>query len=155
MKKTILTLTLTLLLLFSTKSYAQDYQRAVGIRLGTGIGVTYKQFLKPSAAIEATLDLGNMFTHNNFNIVATATYQFNFDVNVEGLSLYTGPGASIGTYLGDHTGFLLAIAGVAGVEYKFNKTPIALSFDWTPKLRLTQGVGFIGDNFGLGVKYTF
>lgn len=85
---------------------------------------------------------------------ATGIYQFHFDVNVDGLSLYAGPGASLGLFLGDSNGVLMAIDGMAGIEYKFENTPIAISFDWNPKVQIITNAGFKPGNFGLTIRYT-
>lgn len=44
---------------------------------------------------------------------------------------------------------------VAGLEYKFNKLPIAVSVDWQPGYALNAGGGFGSKGGGFGVKYTF
>lgn len=142
-------------LLISISSFAQNYDKAIGLRIGSGVGITYKQFLNPGQAIEANLGLNELFSNDNLNLVVGANYQFHFDVNVPGLTLYAGPGASLGLFLGEHNDFLLSIDGIGGIEYKFNNVPIALSLDWKPQLQLISDVHFRATNFGLGVKYTF
>jgi hypothetical protein len=81
-------------------------------------------------------------------------YQFHFNVDVDGLSLYAGPGASAGIYVGDESGFMMSIDGIGGVEYKFHNAPIALSFDWNPKVQIINDAGFKPSNFGLTIRYT-
>ncbi len=140
-------------MLISMGAFSQNYTDAVGLRLGSSIGASYKHFLNRSNAIEAILDL-DIFEKDQMKLRATGIYQFHFDVNVDGLSLYAGPGASLGLFLGDSNGVLMAIDGMAGIEYKFENTPIAISFDWNPKVQIITNAGFKPGNFGLTIRYT-
>ncbi len=150
MKKTLL---LFAAIVIMSSAFAQEYTQAIGLRIGSSIGASYKQFIQPTRAIEGILDL-DILDGDQMKIKVTGIYQFHFDVNVDGLSLFAGPGASAGIYIGDRSGFLMAIDGMAGVEYKFANAPIALSFDWNPKVQIITDAGFKPNNFGLTVRYT-
>lgn len=150
MRKIVLLLTA---IIITNGSFAQDYTKAIGLRIGSSIGASYKQFMLPSQAIEGILDL-DILDSDKMKIKVTGIYQFYFDVDIDGLSLFAGPGASAGIYVGDSSGFLMAIDGMAGVEYKFRNAPIALSFDWNPKVQIITNAGFKPDNFGLTIRYT-
>ncbi|MFA6769664.1 MAG: hypothetical protein WCR71_00640 [Bacteroidales bacterium] len=150
MRKTLLLLAA---IIITSGAFAQDYTKAIGLRIGSSIGASYKQFLQPTHAIEGILDL-DIIDKDQMKIKVTGIYQFHFDVNVDGLSLFAGPGASAGIYIGDSSGFLMAIDGMAGIEYKFMNAPIVLSFDWNPKVQIITNAGFKPDNFGLTVRYT-
>ncbi len=132
---------------------SQDYTRAIGLRLGSSVGASYKQFLNPGNAIEGILDL-DIIDRDHMKIKVTGIYQFHKNINVDGLSFYFGPGASAGIYVGDSSGFLMAIDGMLGLEYKFPTAPIALSIDWNPKVQIITNAGFKPDNFGLTVRFT-
>lgn len=140
-------------LLITSSVYSQNYTRAIGLRLGSSVGASYKQFLEPTRAIEGILDL-DILNKDMMKIKVSGIYQFHFDVNVDGLSLYAGPGASAGIYVGDASGFLMSVDGMAGVEYKFANAPVALSFDWNPKVQIITNAGFKTDNFALTVRFT-
>lgn len=150
MKKTLLIFAAFFMM---SSAFAQEYTQAIGLRIGTSIGASYKQFIQPTRAIEGILDL-DILDEDQMKIKVTGIYQFHFDVNVDGLSFFVGPGASAGIYIGDSSGFLMAIDGMAGVEYKFANAPIALSFDWNPKVQIITDAGFKPNNFGLTVRYT-
>ena len=150
MRKIVLLLTA---IIITNGVFAQDYTKAIGLRIGSSIGASYKQFMIPSQAIEGILDL-DILDSDKMKIKVTGIYQFHFDVDIDGLSLFAGPGASAGIYVGDSSGFLMAIDGMAGVEYKFRNAPIALSFDWNPKVQIITNAGFKPDNFGLTIRYT-
>lgn len=150
MKRVVLVL---ILILSGSLLFAQNYNRAIGLRLGSGVGASYKQFIKPTAAVEGIIDMG-ILTPDHKKLNVTGIYQFHFNVNVDGLSLYAGPGLSAGIYVGDASGFIMAIDGMAGVEYKFQNSPLALSFDWNPKIQMIKNAGLHSDNFGLTLRFT-
>ncbi len=148
MKKTLL---LLIALLSVSGLFAQNYTSSIGLRIGSSIGASYKQFLEPTRAIEGILDL-DIIEKDHMKIKVTGIYQFHYNVNVDGLVLYAGPGASAGIYVGDSSGFMMSIDGMAGVEYKFHNSPIALSFDWNPKVQIITNSGFKPNNFALTVR---
>lgn len=132
---------------------AQDYTRSIGLRIGSSIGASYKEFIRPSTAIEGILDL-DILDEDKMKLKLSGFYQFHFNVDVDGLSLYAGPGASAGIYVGDESGFMMSVDGIGGIEYKFHNAPIALSFDWNPKVQIINDAGFKPSNFGLTIRYT-
>ncbi len=133
--------------------YSQNYTNAIGLRIGSSIGASYKEFISKDRAIEGILDL-DILKKDEMKLKLSGIYQFHYNVNVDGLSLYAGPGASAGIYVGDSSGFMMSIDGMAGIEYKFHNTPIALSFDWNPKVQIITDAGFKPNNFGLTIRYT-
>jgi len=156
MKKIILTLTLALFL--NTLASAQDYNTAIGLRLGTSIGVTARHFLGEKSAVEGLL------TTRWQGLEITGLYEFsNNAFDVDRLNWYFGFGAHLGFYNGDNTPWgesgtsyaILGIDGIIGMEYSFIDVPINLSLDWKPMFNLTSYTGFWGDALALSVRYTF
>lgn len=143
-------------LTISSALFAQDYGRAVGIRFGGGVSANYKQFISSSNAFQIDLGLDNLFDSNYFNILASGTYLWNWGTEVNGLSLYAGPGASIGIHQGsEHSGIALSIDGLAGIEYVIPKVPLAVSLDYRPQINLVPEARFFAYGLGLGIKYIF
>ncbi|MFA6334055.1 MAG: hypothetical protein WCX48_00670 [Bacteroidales bacterium] len=153
MKKSLL---VVVALLISFSAFSQNYSKAIGFRLGSSVGASYKQFLTAGTAVEGIFDL-DIIGNDNTKIKGSGYYQFHFDVNVDGLSLYAGPGASAGVFIDGKykNNFVMSIDAMGGVEYKFNNVPIVLAFDWTPKLQIISDAGFKPANFALTVRYTF
>jgi len=156
MKKIILTLTLALFL--NTLASAQDYNTAIGLRLGTSIGVTARHFLGEKSAVEGLL------TTRWQGLEITGLYEFsNNAFEVDRLNWYFGFGAHLGFYNGNNTPWgesgtsyaILGIDGIIGMEYSFIDVPINLSLDWKPMFNLTSYTGFWGDALALSVRYTF
>ena len=119
------------------------YKTAIGLKALWGIGVTGKFFMKENTAIETIVHydgLGGTGTALNL----TALYEYHGNVGLPGLRWYLGGGASVGyTKLKDMPEFegvaesdgnkgniSFGIDAVAGLEYKFNKLPIAISVDF-------------------------
>ena len=156
MKKIILTMTLALFL--NTFASAQDYNTAIGLRLGTSIGVTARHFLGEKSAVEGLL------TTRWQGLEITGLYEFsNNAFEVDRLNWYFGFGAHLGFYNGNNTPWgesgtsyaILGIDGIIGMEYSFIDVPINLSLDWKPMFNLTSYTGFWGDALALSVRYTF
>jgi hypothetical protein len=147
---------LVLMLFISTSSFSQSYERAVGIRIGSSIGGSYRQFLSQNKAFEAILDL-DIIGRDYMKVKGSGYYLFHFNLNVDGLALFAGPGASAGVFVsGDYRDkLILSVDGMGGIEYKFNNAPIVLAFDWNPKVQIVTDAGFKPANFALTVRYTF
>ena len=143
-------------LLISLSTFSQNYSKAIGLRLGSSIGVSYKQFFSADRAAEALFDI-DILGKNTTKIKASCYYEFHFDVNIDGLSLYAGPGVSAGAFVSGLYGkyFVMSVDAMGGVEYKFNNVPVVLAFDWTPKFQFITDSGFKPANFALTARYTF
>lgn len=77
--------------------------------------------------------------------------------DVQGLNWYYGFGGSLGIEkeIKKEEGFLMSADGVLGLDYKFEKAPVVLAFDWRPKLQFSPGVDIRAGDFGLSVRYAF
>ena len=145
-------LVLFTLLSIGSTLFSQEYKSAVGLRLGSSLGVSYKNFIEPNKAIEGVLDLDILY-RNEMKVEVKGLYLFHFGLNVDGLSAFAGPGVSAGIYVGDSSGYIMSIEGMAGFEYKFHNSPIALSFDWNPRLQMIKSAGLKGDGFAITIRY--
>jgi hypothetical protein len=150
MKKTVL---FTVLLLFSLGAMAQNYDKSIGLRLGSSVGVTYKQFLSERNALEFFGDL-HFINGTVLNVSGEYLWQWNIG-DIDGFDWYVGPGVSLGMWLGDGSNVNLALNGIIGLEYKFATIPLALSVDYNPHFYFLHGAGFVGDYSALSVRYTF
>jgi len=146
---------------FCFTATAQDYDMAVGFRLGYGSGITVKKVLNTNASLEGIID----FRYRGFAV--TGLYEVNrYDVfDVDRLNWYFGAGAHVGSYrsfgtfvncqdCNDNT-FFMGLDGILGIEYNFTEVPINVSLDWKPALNLAGLTGFWGDNGALSARYYF
>lgn len=152
MKKTC-TLVFTFVVLFTTFSHAQDYKTAAGVQLDFGdgstlVGPSVKYFFKDNHAVEGEVLFGTGITF------LQAFYQYHKSIdNAKGLQWYVGAGPSLGLTSGTSSFY---IRPMAGLDYKLNDIPLALSFDWRPFLYLGSnsfGSRFTAARFGIGIKY--
>lgn len=158
MKKLIFTLIVgaALFTVNMTSAKAQDYKNAIGGRLGSANGITFKTGLSKGAMLELIGNFRSTRGIDYFRI--TGLYEVYNPINgAAGLNWYYGGGATIGSvrvkgYEGD---IYLGANGVLGLDYKFNGAPINLSLDWIPTLQLTPGTDFYIGDVGLGIRFTF
>ncbi|MDD4067818.1 MAG: hypothetical protein PHV65_02975 [Bacteroidales bacterium] len=152
--KRILVIISALLITLSAKG--QDYERAVSARLGTSIGASYKQFVTAGSAFEAVTSL-DIIGKNDRKLTLSTYGEYHYNLGVDGLSLFGGPGVSFGLYIaGDYRdGAVFSIDLISGIEYKLPDYPFIIAFDWNPKLQMVTNSGIKPANFGISFRYTF
>jgi len=159
MKKTILILAVLFSFLFVNDSMAQ-YNTGIGLRLGSGNGITVKHFIKNGAAIE-----GILYTRWQ-GFIITGLYEVHNDIDgVKGLQWFYGGGAHIGSWnsskrntpWGDNrsSSTVVGLDGIIGLDYKFDNAPINLSLDWKPAVNISDNGGLWWDEVALSVRFTF
>ncbi|MBK9256111.1 MAG: hypothetical protein IPM42_11535 [Saprospiraceae bacterium] len=158
--KTKLTLLVALFVLSFSGIQAQEYNTAVGLRLGYPTALTGKKFISDRNAIEAIVGFRSFSGFSYIGI--TGLYQvYNPIQSVEGLSWFYGGGANVylysfkSSFVGDSGSNLsLGLAGIIGLDYKFKDIPLNLSLDWLPIFSLTgYGNGFGADSYALSARY--
>lgn len=155
MKKTAACFAIIFALVTNAKAQL-TYNRAVGIKAGGGISVTYKKFVSANNKLEAQTTLWN----KGFRVSGLYEFHFYHFSQVEGLAIFAGPGAHIGfwksQYQKDYNSKAeFGIDGIIGLDYKFNKLPINASFDWQPAVTVVGEAGFSPSFGGIAVRYTF
>jgi len=160
MKKSIFTLVLALGCFVA--AYSQNYNSAIGLRLGYPVSVTYKHFISEPGAIEVFAGFRSYSGYGWFNIAGA--YEHHFPISgAEGLNWYVGGGASAffwndrdNFFVGnnDYNSTSIGILGVVGLDYKFADAPVNLSVDWMPLIFLNgYGRGFGGGYGALSARY--
>ncbi len=138
---------------------AQDYNTAIGARLGYPLSVSVKHFITESNAIEGYVGTRWYKKYRWTNVSGAYLVHFPLE-GVDDLKWYLGAGASL--YLwGFDTGFAdnsrrtsVGIQGYLGLEYTFSDTPISLSLDWVPTIFVNgYGSGFGGGYGSFAVRY--
>lgn len=156
MKKLLFLFTLFIIFFSSVNSQStgRTYERAVGVKLWDGGGITFKTFLIPNNALE----LISYF--NRYGTRITALYEIHSKVpNMPGLKWYAGPGGHINFYNHSHGYYgdkrVVGVDGVLGLDYKINNAPLNLSFDWQPSFEFADSKGIALNWFGVGIRYVF
>ncbi len=139
----------------------QNYNSAIGARLGYPLALSYKKFISESGAIELYGAYRGYSGYSWFSI--NGAYQVHKDFpGVENLQWYLGGGAGVyfwnfgNTFINDdYATTRIALQGYLGLEYTFDEVPLSISADWIPTIFLNDGFGDrFGSGFaGLGVRY--
>ena len=142
----------TILTLAAFASVSAAQPRALGVRGGYGVELSYQHNLN-SNFIEA--DLG--WAPKELNIVAT--YDFVF-ANIGDFNFYAGPGVRVGSFETSNNvvGLNLGIAAQIGAEFIIPAVPINISLDWRPVVNFfgeDKQRGFNGKYAALGIRYRF
>lgn len=150
-----------LFLLTSVALQAQSFKRAAGLRAGWSNGLTYKQFINESAAIEGIL-------YSRWRgLQLTGLYEKHVMTATTGLDWYYGVGAHIGFWRGykghpwfkddnyDRSYTTVGIDGIIGIQYTFQEVPFNLSLDYKPSFELFGYTGFWGGDAALSIRYCF
>ncbi len=147
---------------------AQGYDRAIGLRFGYPLAVSYKQYYSGSTAFEIYGGGSNYRDYGRFSITAAIqkSYPLGLSNELSPLRWYWGGGASVQFWnyrddfynnkrRGDYASTSAGINGYLGLEYAFSSVPIMLTLDWVPVIFLGNGYrrGFRGESGGLGVRY--
>ena len=157
-KLLLLCLTAGIVLFTQTDLKAQQtYKNAIGGRLGTANGITFKTFMTGDRALDFILNFSDNNDKSTFRF--TGLYEIHNDINnAPGLRWYYGPGATVGTRKDkgdDNSDLLVSIDGVLGLDYKFDGVPINLALDWKPAIEITPNTEFDAEGFGLSIRFTF
>lgn len=135
-------------------SYAQNYDSAVGLRIGIPNSITYKKFVSESSAFEVYGGLRSFFGSTFIN--ANAAYLIHAPIEaVENLQWYYGGGAGVGFGSNGGNSFTtLSLGGYIGLEYGFDDIPIVLSIDYVPTYFLgSSNLGLQGGFGNFAVRY--
>ena len=151
MKKFLLILAAAACLGFTAQqAKAQSYNKAIGLGIGSSLSLNYKQFISPTSAIEG----GFSYSFVSNSPMVWAVYEYHVSI-VDNFNFYFGGGLNLGAYNVKHnTRFALGIDPIVGIEYKFNRAPIALAFDYKPEFNVT-GTPMGWDPVSLKIRYTF
>lgn len=156
------------LLFASITLMAQNFDSAVGARLGFPAAASYKVFINETDAIEG---YGGIRFRRDFNEIRVAgAYQVHSSFNLEAewapLQWYYGAGASVG-FIKTDVNFIvpnggsvrsvsLGINGYIGLQYTFNDIPLEIILDWIPTINIGSSNllrSFVGNNGGIGIRY--
>ncbi|RMG22344.1 MAG: hypothetical protein D6730_16640 [Bacteroidetes bacterium] len=171
MKQVLITL-VALLCLLLPQSRAQDYQTALGMRIGPYYGLTFKHFLAETSALELIL-----ITRSR-GAGFTGLYEIHRPLlDVSGLRAYGGIGGHVnvfryrpkndspwnwdndqegdGLVLGDAYRMQIGMDMLLGVEYKIEDFPFNLSLDWKPALNLIGDQGLSADQVAISIRFVF
>lgn len=139
---------------------AQNFDSAVGLRLGVPLSASYKKFVNDAMAFEVYGGIRSSNTYSSVN--ASGALQFHQDLGaVDNLQWYYGAGVGVffwnfkSTFVPvENDGTSVAIQGYLGLCYTFDAAPVNVSVDWVPSFFVNGfGNGFGGGYGALAVRY--
>ncbi|MEM1320260.1 MAG: hypothetical protein AAGG75_08385 [Bacteroidota bacterium] len=133
-------------LLWGPTAHAQDnYHQSAGIRGGTTVGVSYKEFIDVPTAIEGIVGFnfenGRLFT-------LTGLYQYHIFLNYQ-LNVFGGAGLSTAF---NENKFRLLGEVMIGFEYTVPRFPLNFSIDYKPNFSAFELEPFLNE-FGVSIRY--
>ena len=151
MKK--LSLTVALAILGAIYAGAQDYNWAVGVRLGDDMsGISVKKSISALNKIEGILAVP--YWHGvNF----TGLYQRY--IPIDAFHIYFGAGGHAGNWRYKHSEysknyFFVGVDCMVGIEFSLLRSvPLMLSIDYKPSYNFTGHSGFSFTGGGIGLRY--
>ena len=155
-----------------------DYEKAFGVRLTSNItydviAASYKIFLASPSALEFNFGFGgrNVYVPKSGGkssyspgISISASYQYHEDIYTpsdQNLRWFAGGGLVIFNTFSKNNfyeGFGTGMFGTAGIDYKFQNSPINLTADWRPTVFLAAPSQFAPlqlGTLGIAARYTF
>jgi len=142
-----LTLLLSLLLQTAPLIAQDNYHQSIGIRGGSIVSATYKQFIGVPTAIEGIV--GFNFTNDRVITIA-GLYEYHLVINYQ-LNFFGGAG--IGMAFNSDT-FRLTGEGIIGLEYTMPRFPVNFSIDYKPSFHIFQ-LKPKWNEFGVSLRYIF
>src|ERR1043166_5975934 len=119
-----------LLLLFMNGAFAQGYKTGIGVRGGVPNGITFKQFISETSAIEGIV----AWRYKGTGIIGL------FEMHrpafgVENLHWFYGLGGHVSFrsyYRETSASLFVGIDGILGIEYQIPDIPFTISLDYKP-----------------------
>lgn len=145
-----LVISILFLCFFSLSLSAQNYKAAVGIRLGTEIGITGKYRIGERSTLEGMLQTSFRYPSSQFSLL----YERHYPIITKGLNMYLGVGPHIGWYAPPETtttDIKFGISPIAGAELTLGK--LNFSWDMKPTINLVGGYRILELETAISVRY--
>lgn len=132
---------------------------ALGLRAGSGIGVTMQYFKTDEHVFEGFI----MNQNKAYNI--TGLYQFHQQIyDVKGMKWYVGFGGHVNMFpdtrqipdqyaTAGRSNFVPGLDGMVGLAYYFRYMPLQLTVDWKPEYNFVMGRKWYFFNSAISIRY--
>lgn len=143
---------------FPKESWTQNYDSAVGLRLGAPLSLSYKKIIQENKALEGYIGTRgkNGYRYVNFTAAYHIIQPIDF-LDLEELYYYYGVGVSVYSWSYDLEGpnqsVTPGIQGQLGLEYTFTDQPLNLTLEWTPTIFLSSEFSTFKPYLSIGVRY--
>lgn len=135
----------------SSNLFAQSYNTAGGIRLGTQLGVSVQQLIGKKNTLEGIVQ----YDPNEQETVLTLLYEMHKPILLRNMNFYYGGGAHSGFYKNqqEELNSTFGIDGILGLELTYKR--INISFDYKPVFYLDKRETNFANQTALSVRYVF
>jgi hypothetical protein len=155
-------LIISLLILFAAAAKAQPYDNAVGVRLGFGVGLTYKTFLSAKGALEFIASY--QYQERGYQVAGLYELHNYRAFRSNSFALMYGFGMHLGYYNGSYyknrqgiyyleDTYTVGIDGILGIDYHETGTHWNWSMDIKPAFDFVNP-GFRFWDGAVSVRYT-
>ena len=139
------------ILFICNSSYAQRYNFAGGIRLGTELGFTLKYRIADKVTLEGIVQSP---IRDKIAMTSLLIEKHN-SILTKGLNIYIGGGLQKGWVLDDQATYddPFGIVGIIGAEFNFAR--LNLSYDIKPAANIVGGPNMLELQTGISIRYIF
>ena len=140
---------LYLVLVLTLAAYCNSNSQELGIRLGNvsagNVAIDAVFSTSKFSRIHTDLSIGHGV---DIDVLWDFIYR---PLGEEAFNWYLGAGP----YMQIDDPFWFGVAGEIGLEYRFAGAPLALGFDWRPKLSIVESTDLHFEGFGFNIRYVF
>ena len=142
---------------------AQPYQNALGVRLGFGLGLSYKSFVSGNAAIEGIASY--QYVEHGYGLCGLYEIHNYRTIRTSNMALVYGLGAHVAYYvqgwyknrkeiLYEEAEFNFGVDGIFGIDYYVPEASIDWGIDIKPMFDFIHA-GFRFWDASISIRYTF
>ena len=151
------TVILSFILLLSTTQLltAQDYNNAIGLRLGTYVGASFTTYTSEHNSIEVIAGITRQANQSDYIFGGYYKFHFAISSDIPTLNWFTSLGLLL--FLEEEVGknkINIAPSALIGLEYTLEHTPVNFFIDVSPYYNLTSDMDSkFSIHANLGVRY--
>lgn len=161
-------LTIAMLFACATDASAQAYRNALGFRLGSPFGITYKHLFNEHSGLEMIFAARG----RSGEIIGLYEYHIYPAKKAPEFDLYFGGGAHVGFYgarvKGKDKGLFyggnpywardeayvgVGLDAIVGCSYTFKNAPVNLGIDYKPAFMVNHYVGYLRGDLAISVRF--
>ncbi len=154
---------------FAPQSNAQNYRNALGFRVGSPFGITYKHLFNEHSGLEMIFGARG----RSGEVIGLYEYHIYPAKKAPEFDLYFGGGAHVGFYGGrvkgkkeygpfysgnpywarDEAYLGVGLDAIVGCSYTFKNAPVNLGIDYKPAISVLRYVGFLRGDLAISVRF--
>ena len=147
---------LFIIFLYSSQSAdAQDYDKSIGLRLGTYVGASFTAYTSSNKSIEVIAGLTRQANQSDYIFGGFYKYHLTISSDIPTLNWYSGLGVML--FLEEENGsnkVNIAPGGIVGLEYTLEHTPVNFFIDVNPHYKVNSNSNSkFNIHANLGVRY--